>query len=211
MREKSPDDTRVLERVADFYRRAQQYEAAEGALRQALHGRARRACRSSSSSARSSSGAGRHDAAEAVFRQALEIEPDSAPVLNYLGYMNADRNIRVLEALELIQKAVDLDPGSAAYRDSLGWALYRLNRLEAAEEAVRIALERDGNNAVILDHLGDILSKRGRVAEALRHWQQALEGDDEESELDRPRVEAKIREAQGVLRAQQQQPASPTP
>ena len=64
---------------------------------------------------------------------------------------------------------------------------------------------------MILDHLGDILSKRGRVGEALRHWQQALEGDDQESELDRPRVEAKIREAQGVLRAQQQQPASPNP
>ena len=41
----------------------------------------------------------RHDAAEAAFREALAIEPDSAPVLNYLGYMNADRNVRVEEAL----------------------------------------------------------------------------------------------------------------
>ena len=153
----------------------------------------------------------RHDEAEAVFRAALELEPDSAPVLNYLGYMNADRNIRVEEALGLIQTAVELEPGSAAYLDSMGWALYRLNRLEAAEEAVREALDRDGKNAVILDHLGDILSRRGRVAEALLYWQRALEGDDEESELDRPRVEAKIREAQGVLRAQQQEPAPPSP
>ena len=43
------------------------------------------------------------------------------------------------------------EPENVAYRDSLGWALYRLNRLEAAEEAVRTALESDGNNAVILD------------------------------------------------------------
>jgi tetratricopeptide (TPR) repeat protein len=126
--------------------------------------------------------------------------------------MNADRNVRVVEALELIERAVELEPGSAAYRDSLGWALYRLNRLEAAEEAVRTALERDENNAVILDHLGDILSKRGRVAEALLYWQRALEGEDEENELDRSRVEAKIREAQGVLRAQQQrEPAATNP
>ena len=76
---------------------------------------------------------------------------------------------------------------------------------------MRRALDTDGDNAVILDHLGDILSKRGRVAEALLYWQKALEGEDEESELDRPRVEAKIREAQGVLRAQQQQPTPPIP
>jgi hypothetical protein len=50
------------------------------------------------------------------------------------------------------------------------------------------------------------------MAEALLYWQRALEGDDEESELDRPRVEAKIREAQGVLRAQkQQEPVPPNP
>jgi len=106
---------------------------------------------------------------------------------------------------------VDLDPHSAAYQDSLGWALFRVNRLEAAEQAVRRALEKDGANAVILDHLGDILAKRGRVAEALQNWQKALKGEDEESELDRPRVEAKIREAQGALQAQQQSAPPPTP
>ena len=132
-------------------------------------------------------------------------------MLNYLGYMNADRNVRVDEALALVQKAVELDPQSAAYQDSLGWALFRVNRLEAAEQAVRRALEKDGENAVILDHLGDILAKRGRVAEALQYWQKALKGEDEENELDRPRVEAKIREAQGALQAQQQSAPPPTP
>jgi tetratricopeptide (TPR) repeat protein len=127
--------------------------------------------------------------------------------------MNADRNVRVEEALTLVQKAVDLDPQSAAYRDSLGWALFRLNRLEAAEEAVGRALEKDGKNAVVLDHMGDILARRGRAAEALQYWQNALRGEDEDNELDRPRVEAKIREAQGALQAQQQQQpvAPPTP
>lgn len=210
LRESAPEDPRVLGRVADFYRRAQMFTEAERALRQA------RDIDPENLQVLFQLGAvlerqKRGDEAEAVFRAALELEPDSAPVLNYLGYMNADRNIRVEEALGLIEKAVEMEPGSAAYRDSMGWALYRLNRLEAAEQAVRTALEGDGNNAVILDHLGDILSKRGRVAEALPYWQQALEGDDEESELDRPRVEAKIREAQGVLRAQQQEPTAPSP
>ena len=153
----------------------------------------------------------KHDAAEGIFREALKLEPDSAPVLNYLGYMNADRNVRVEEAYTLIQKAVAIEPQSAAYLDSLGWALYRLNRLDAAETAVRSALEHDAANAVILDHLGDIVAKRGRVAEALGYWQQAIKGEDDEGELDRTRVEAKIHEAQGALQAQQQSTPPPTP
>jgi len=132
-------------------------------------------------------------------------------VLNYLGYMNADRNVRVEEAYSLIEKAVEIEPQSAAYQDSLGWALYRLNRLEAAEAAVRRALERDDDNAVILDHLGDIVAKRGRIAEAVGYWQQAVKGEDDDSELDTPRVEAKIREAQGALQAQQQTIIPPRP
>jgi tetratricopeptide (TPR) repeat protein len=207
MRAKAPEDqkARVLGRVADFYRRARKFPEAERVLREALEADPK------SLASLFQLGAvlereKRHDDAEAVFRQALAVEPDSAPVLNYLGYMNADRNVRVEEALSLIQKAVELEPQSAAYQDSMGWALYRLNRLGPAEEAVRRALEKDGDNAVILGHLGDILAGRGQVAEALHFWQKALKGEDEEEELDRPRVEAKIREAQGALRAQQSAP-----
>jgi tetratricopeptide (TPR) repeat protein len=202
--------SRQLARIADFFRRGRDFEQAESTLRAALEGDPR------SLSMLFQLGAvlerqKRHDAAEEVFRQALTIEPDSAPVLNYLGYMNADRNVRVEEAYTLIQKAIEIEPQSAAYQDSLGWALYRLNRLEAAEAAVRRALEREPDNAVILDHMGDIVAKRGRVAEALGYWQSAMKGEDDEGELDRPRVEAKIREAQGALQAQQQRVQPPTP
>ena len=210
LRAKSPSDPKVLGRVADFYRRAGDFGEAESALRQALLAEPKNL------GSLFQLGAvlerqKKHDAAEGVFREALKVEPDSAPVLNYLGYMNADRNVRVEEAYTLIQKAVEIEPQSAAYQDSLGWALYRLNRLDAAEAAVRRALERDTANAVILDHLGDIVAKRGRVAEALGYWQQAAKGEDDEGELDRTRVEAKIREAQGALQAQQQSTRRPRP
>jgi tetratricopeptide (TPR) repeat protein len=212
LRAKAPEDekAKVLGRVADFYRRAGRFGEAEKALREALDADPKNLASLFQLGAVLERQK-RHDDAEAVFRDALALEPDSAPVLNYLGYMNADRDVRVEEALALVQRAVELDPQSAAYQDSLGWALYRLNRLEAAEAAVRRSLERDGDNAVVLDHLGDILARRGRVAEALQYWQKALKGEDEENELDRARVEAKIRDAQGALQAQQQPVASPTP
>ncbi len=141
----------------------------------------------------------RHDAAEAVFREALGVEPDSAPVLNYLGYMNADRGVRLEEALSLIQRAVALDPENGAYLDSLGWAFYRLSRFDQAEEQLRRAVAKGSPNAVVLDHLGDVLQRRGNVREALDYWQRALKGEDDDGELDRAQVERKIREAQAGL------------
>jgi tetratricopeptide (TPR) repeat protein len=203
LRQKSPEDPKVLVQVADFYRKARKFPEAEDALRKA------RQLEPKSLPVLFQLGAvlerqKRLDEAEGFFREALKLEPDSAAILNYLGYMNADRNVRVEEAVGFLEKALALDPGSGAYLDSLGWAQYRLNRLEPAEENVRKALERQGSNAVILDHLGDILERRGHVAEALTFWQKALQGEDEEGELDRARVERKIREAQTLLHAHDQ-------
>jgi predicted negative regulator of RcsB-dependent stress response len=59
---------------------------------------------------------------------------------------------------------------------------------------------KDGHNAVVLDHLGDILQRRGNVREALECWRKALSGEDDGEELDRAQVERKIREAQATLR-----------
>jgi tetratricopeptide (TPR) repeat protein len=188
----------VLVDVADFYRRARRLPEAESTLREA------RKAKPADLRALFQLGAvlerqKRHDDAEAMFREALTVQPDSAPILNYLGYMNADRGVRVAEALALIEKAVKLDPENGAYLDSLGWALFRLDRADEAETYVRRAVAKDGRNAVVLDHLGDILRRRGNVREALEYWRRALEGEDEAEELDRAHVERKIREVQSSL------------
>jgi tetratricopeptide (TPR) repeat protein len=198
LRKKSPEDVDVLVDVADFYRRAKKLPDAESVLRQA------RAADPKDLRTLFQLGAvlerqKRQDDAEAVFREALAVQPDSAPVLNYLGYMNADRGVRVPEALSLIEKAVQLDPENGAYLDSLGWALFRMDRAEEAEGYVRRAVAKDGKNAVVLDHMGDILRRRGNLREALDCWRRALEGEDDGEELDRAQVERKIREVQSSL------------
>ena len=134
--------------------------------------------------------------ARQVFRQALAVKPDAAAILNYLGYMNADRGVKLEESLGLIEQALRIDPENGAYLDSLGWALYRLGRYAEAERALRDAVERSGTNAVVLDHLGDALARRGALAEALEYWKRAIAGEDEDGELDRAALERKIREAE---------------
>lgn len=135
----------------------------------------------------------KYEEAEAAFRKALAIQPDSAITLNYLGYMNADRNVKVEEALSFIERALKDDPDNGSYLDSLAWALHRLGRNEEALTAIRKAIVSQDKNAVVMAHFGFILAEQGDSAEALRYLRQALNGEDEDGELDRPLVEEKIR------------------
>ncbi len=76
----------------------------------------------------------RYPEAEAQFKKVLASDPQHASALNYLGYMLADQNMELDEALGYIKRAVDLDPANGAYLDSLGWAYFRLGKYDLAEE-----------------------------------------------------------------------------
>ncbi len=114
------------------------------------------------------------EAAEAEFRKVLTLEPDNAGALNYLGYMLADRDVRLDEAHKMITRALELDPQNGAYLDSLGWVLYRQNHLEQAEDNLRRALELIKDDPTVHDHLGDVYLKEGKVREAILQWQISL-------------------------------------
>ena len=114
----------------------------------------------------------------------LDVNPNNAPVLNYYGYMLADRGVRIEEAASLIQRALKQEPNNGAYLDSLGWAYYKQNKLVEAEEYLRKAIDREGNDPTILSHLADVYVKLGqneRAAElferSLAEWQKALPAD----------------------------------
>ena len=124
-----------------------------------------------------------YDAAEAEFRQVLAREPQHAPALNYLGYMLAERGERLDEAVQLIERALAVDPGNGSYLDSLGWALFRQRRYEQAYQHLARAAEQLPTNSVVQDHLGDALAALGRHADALAAWERALNGDGESVDL----------------------------
>jgi tetratricopeptide (TPR) repeat protein len=116
----------------------------------------------------------RFDAAEEVFRKILVGDPDNTMTLNYLGYMMADRGVKLDEALGMIKKAVGLDPANGAYLDSLGWAYFKLGKYEPAEENLLKASQHMGSDPTVQDHLGDLYQKTGRLRLAAAHWERAL-------------------------------------
>jgi tetratricopeptide (TPR) repeat protein len=113
--------------------------------------------------------------AEETFRKVLVTDPQNAAVLNYLGYMLADRGSKLEEALILIKKAVELDPANGAYLDSLGWAYFRLGKYELAEDKLIKASQHAGADPTVQDHLGDLYQKTGRLKLAAAHWERALD------------------------------------
>ena len=114
------------------------------------------------------------ESAEAEFRKTLKIDPDNAGALNYLGYMLADRGIRLDEAHEMIKRALVLEPQNGAYLDSMGWVYYRQGKLNDAEEALVRALDQMSQDPTVHDHLGDVYLKLGKTKEAIAQWQASL-------------------------------------
>jgi len=108
---------------------------------------------------------------EALFQQLVDAEPDDANAANYLGYMWANREVRLEEALELITRAVSLDPENSAYLDSLGWVHFRLGDLAEAERWLRRAVDLGGGlvDGTIFCHLGEVLLEGGARTEARRY------------------------------------------
>jgi tetratricopeptide (TPR) repeat protein len=122
------------------------------------------------------------DVMEASLRKVIAIKPDHAHAYNALGYSLADRNLRLAEARELIEKAVKLAPDDFFILDSLGWVLYRQGDLEGA--AKHLARAYKGRpDAEIGAHLGEVLWQLGRRDEALRIWQEAAKKSPENETL----------------------------
>jgi tetratricopeptide (TPR) repeat protein len=119
-----------------------------------------------------------YDAAEQQFRKVIAADPKNAGALNYLGYMFADRGIRLDEAQKMISQALDLSPGNGAFLDSLGWVYFRMNKLDQAAEELRKALDDKGtsDDPTVHDHLAEVYFKQGKVREAVQQWETAITG-----------------------------------
>lgn len=120
----------------------------------------------------------RIDASETEFRKVLKVDPESAAALNYIGYMLADRNMRLPESLDLITKALELSPDNGAYLDSLGWVYFRMGKLKEAEDNLRRAVDKTASDPTVHDHLAQVLMAESKVQEAMQQWQTSLKNWD---------------------------------
>jgi tetratricopeptide (TPR) repeat protein len=136
---------------------------------------------------------GDREGAERTLRDMIQRDPLDAAALNYLGYMFAERGERLDEAVELVGRALRVEPDNPSFLDSLGWAYFQQGKIELADSPLTRAAEKLPNSSVVQDHLGDLRFKQGRVAEAVEAWERSLKGDGDS--IDRAAIEKKIRDA----------------
>ena len=113
--------------------------------------------------------------AEKYFGKAIELKPDFAVALNYLGYMWAERGVNLERARTLIEKALQAEPKNAAFLDSLGWVFFKLHQPEAALEQLQKAVDYVAeSDATIYDHLGDVYAALNQTEKAREAWGKSL-------------------------------------
>ena len=146
--------------------------------------------------------------AEAGFRRALELSPNQATVLNYLGYSLVERQENLDEAQDMIRQAAALRPDRGAIADSLGWVYYRLGKFEDAVVPMEKAVALLPTDPIVNDHLGDVYWKVGRMREAEFQWQRALSFEPD-AEL-AARIRAKLDRGLDAVLAEEAQGAQQT-
>ena len=107
-------------------------------------------------------------------RKILEIDPDHADSLNYIGYTYAEKGINLDEAMDLIQKALKVKPNSGYIIDSLGWVYYQKGLYDKALDSLQKAFSLISDDPTIAEHLGDVYFKLKQYQKSLDMYQKAL-------------------------------------
>jgi tetratricopeptide (TPR) repeat protein len=107
-------------------------------------------------------------------RRILEISPDHADALNYIGYTYAEQGIRLNEAMDLIKRALELKPNSGYIIDSLGWVYYQKGLYDEALSKLEKASSLTPNDPTISEHLGDVYFKKKKYQKSLEMYEKAL-------------------------------------
>lgn len=136
----------------------------------------------------------RNAEAEEWLEKVLDEYPEDIGALNDLGYLWADQNKHLHRAVQMIQTAVNAEPDNIAYRDSLGWAYYRLGDYPRAVKELEKAAADPEPDSVILEHLGDSYFKIQDIKKARDTWQRALDSLDETAkDSDRKKLQDKLK------------------
>ena len=136
--------------------------------------------------------AGMEEQALDKMMKVLQLQPNHAEALNYIGYTWAEKNVRLQEALQYIEKAIALKPDNGYIIDSLGWVYYRLGDYPRAIKELTRSLELEPEDPHIHEHLGDAYRALGKQTEALEEYRKALKmsRDDKEKSAVQEKIDA---------------------
>lgn len=115
------------------------------------------------------------DASDAAYADAIALDNEHALALNNFAYSLASRGLRLDDALDMAQRAVDIDASNASYLDTLGWVYYQIEDYESAATWLQRAIDTGEASATVYEHYGDVQQALDNPDAARSYWQQALD------------------------------------
>ena len=140
---------------------------------------------------------GKWKEAKVLFLELLKKNPEDTFTLNYLSYKLALKNQELELALDLIKKALDLDPDNGFFLDTLGWVQYKRNDFKSAVYFLEKSVSILPRSAEVIDHLGDCYLMLNRTKEAVFEWNKALKYETDKNII--KKIKLKIRKHERVL------------
>ena len=126
---------------------------------------------------------GEWDKAEKDLLSSLKAKPDQAYVINYLAYSWIEKGVKIAQSLEMLKRANNLESNDPYIIDSLGWALFKLERYNESKNYLQSAVKLMPADPIINDHYGDVLWKNGNKIQARYYWKYVLNLKDTEKDL----------------------------
>tara|TARA_B100001027_G_C16257589_1_gene327760 strand:- start:261 stop:1946 length:1686 start_codon:yes stop_codon:yes gene_type:complete len=126
---------------------------------------------------------GKYKTADKDFLYSLKLDPNDAYVLNYLAYSWLERNYKIDNAIEMLEKAYSLENDDPYIIDSIGWAYYLTKDYSKAEKFLKRAVLLMPDDPIVNDHYGDILWKLNRKIQARYFWSNVLKMEDAEKKI----------------------------
>lgn len=126
---------------------------------------------------------GKHKKSDEDLLNSLIIKPDDPYILNYLGYGWLERDYKIDEAIEMLNKAYEKKTNSPYITDSVGWGYFLIKDFINAEKFLNKALKLMPEDPIVNDHYGDVLWKLGKKIQAGYYWKSALASKDSDETL----------------------------
>ena len=134
---------------------------------------------------------GEWNKAEKDLLASLEADPEQAYVINYLAYSWIEQGVKIEKSLNMLEKANKLRSNDPFIIDSLGWALFKLERYKESKDYLQQAVKLMPGDPIVNDHYGDVLWKNGNEIQARYHWNYVLNLKKTEEEL-KKNIEQKL-------------------
>ena len=120
---------------------------------------------------------------DGIYMQLIQTDSTDAQAFNNYAYSLIEREEKVELSKKYSRRAIDLAPNQAAYLDTYGWILFKMDKVKEAYKYIKKSLEIDNENTEVLKHMGDILVKMNKPTEAKEFYQKALLLDPKNQEL----------------------------